>query len=191
MVKMLDNAAQLWNSPQAMVKMWETSEEKQRHELLVKDWVSGRPQGSIVDLGCGAGRFADVLEYESYIGYDQSSAMIQLAREKALPYAEFACVDIFSFQTGVQYDLALLIDVAYHQDQPVEAVLKIVNLWQAHQYLFTLLVGERHEDLYNSTVVSYGEFLTLVDALGPGQLSYHIERYGPEQFSWMLVSYER
>lgn len=188
-MKALPKAQELWNKPEEMLAMWQGSEEKMRHELLIADWVSLRDRPNIVDLGCGPGRFADVLGYETYSGYDQSTPMIMAAKYEPRPRAEFSVVDIFSFQSGKEYDLALLIDVAYHQEAPVESVLRIINLWKAKSYLFTLLVGQEHEDLYNSTVVSYSELLTLVDALGP--MAFHIERYGTERFSWILAEYVR
>ena len=62
----LPKAVEIWNDPGAMIAEWERDESKRKHENLVGYWV-GRAR-SVADLGCGAGRYAKILDYSEYLG---------------------------------------------------------------------------------------------------------------------------
>lgn len=185
-VEALPKAIDLWNSPAEMIKMWDDSDTKTHYEEVVRAFI-GNNIGVVADLGCGVGRFADVLNYKSYLGYDFSQAMIRAAvlrREEELD-VEFCNVDIFNFSSDTKYDVVTMIDVAHHQNEPVEAILRILELWDAKRYYFSLLVGDIREDLYNSTVVSFVTFLKLFDkAIIPNII---IKRDGGNEFAWVLI----
>lgn len=68
------------------------------------------PGTRVLDLGCGAGRFALRLGRQAsrYLGIDASPAMIQVARRNC-PDRDFAVGDIVEFDAGAgQWDLVLL-----------------------------------------------------------------------------------
>lgn len=160
-IKILEKAQELWASPAELIKLWNELESKRRQEQLISEFVYGGP---VADLGCGVGRYFDALFVEEgYMGYDVSPQMIQFARELHPKDADkFACVDIFNFQPDQSYNNLICIDVVHHTNQPVDAILRIMQLWKAVNYHFTLLVGDHREDLFNSTVVEFTDFLRLL-----------------------------
>lgn len=74
---------------------------------------------SVVDLGCGVGRYYQCLKgITKYQGYDQSIEMVMNAKFSNKD-ASFACVDITNFQSDEKFDTGVCIDVAYHQKDPI------------------------------------------------------------------------
>ncbi len=151
-MKALDTAMELWADPDDMIAAWDNMQDKATMECLVSCLV-GRAN-RIADLGCGAGRYADVLSYSRYYGFDQSVAMLRTARMRGrgLAGVEYAVLDVFAYMSDNSYDAVLLLDVAQHQSDPVEAVRLVLNNWNAPIYVFTVLVGGA-EVLHNSVVV--------------------------------------
>lgn len=184
MINALPEALEVWVNPKAMLAEWSVSPSKANHEALVAEWV-GRA-GAVADLGCGPARYADVLDC-TYQGFDSSVAMASAARERG---HNVSVADIFSFSPGQSYNVVLLIDVAYHQEDPVSAVLRVLELWDASRYLFTLLVGNAHERLLNSVVVSFMETVPLFQRCRVRRL--WIEHPSKaEPFAWVLVEATR
>jgi SAM-dependent methyltransferase len=167
------------------VKLWDELESKKRHEQLVAEFIG---DGSVVDLGCGVGRYLDIIANpDGYMGYDASSQMVDTAKELHPGREEqFACVDVLNFRSDVGYDDLICIDMVHHLNEPVDAILRLLQVWSASQYLFTLLVGDVREDLYNSTVVSFTDFLRLFES-GYEFEPLHIERFDDNKFAWVLV----
>lgn len=95
------------------------------------DGRDGRPL--VLDLGCGTGSIALELERLGYdaIGIDQSTAMLEQARDKALAAgsaALFLHQDISRFELFGTVDLAVcLLDTLNHLIRPA-AVLRLFNL---------------------------------------------------------------
>ena len=54
------------------------------------------PSPKVIELGCGSGTLAVCLSYSSYHGYDFSEAAIKKAKDRALPKATFAILDVCS-----------------------------------------------------------------------------------------------
>lgn len=185
-----DDVVQLWNDPTSMLGEWDNSADKLKHELLVAQRVG--VQEHVVDLGCGAGRLVPALEVDVelgsvslYHGFDASTAMIREAKRKYDKYAIFSVVDIFNFSTDTEYDVAIMLDVAQHQVDPVSSILRMLQIWQAGKYVFSLLVGDEREELSMSRVVAFTDLLQLLDVLADCEI--YMERLGEERFAWVLV----
>lgn len=190
-IKALDEAVKVWQAPGDMVAMWAQSELKARHEKLIAGWVDEYDPDLIADLGCGAGRFAGVLEFAEYYGFDGSSAMLEIAEKEnrgkhpACAKLAFSLADIFNYSSDRSYDALLMIDVAQHQNEPVDSILRVMELWKARRYYISLLVGDIREDLFASTVASYTDLLRLPDTHTIQRM--YTERFGVERFGWVFM----
>lgn len=185
MIKALSKAKELWKDPQDLITMWKSDPHKERHERLISRYIG--PAGYLVDLGCGIGRFAKVINYYQYQGYDQSSEMIRFAkgyvREKN---CQFSCVDVFEFISDEEYDTLIMIDVAHHQLDPLGAIEWVIKNWKAKRYFFTLLLGEKDEELFNSFVISRRNFQDFI-VYNQIEILYN----EPNQFDWVILKKEQ
>lgn len=177
---MLPNAQILWSQPDELIAQWEEDESKTKQEILISEIVGSA--GSVVDLGCGVGRYYQCLNFTKYQGYDQSSEMVAraIARNKK---EVFSCVDITRFQVNERFDTGICIDVAYHQENPIEFIKTIFRIWDCKRLFFTLLVGNKFEQLYNSTVISKDDFDNLVSEFSL-EIKHQIDW---QDFSWVLL----
>lgn len=180
MTKALPEAEKLWVDPTDLIDLWTTQTEKHKQESYIASKVGSG--GIVVDCGCGVGRYAGILQYEQYYGFDSSIEMVR--RAKALhPNGNFSCVDIFRFSSDREYDTCLLIDVAYHQEDPIQSLKVIMNNWDAKRYLMTILVGPEDEQLLNSTVISQKAFEAFAEDLR--DVTYYSEPMAT--FDWVLL----
>lgn len=187
----LPNASKLWANPADLIRQWEFDPNKKIEEDVIRTCVNSvvHTGDELADLGCGVGRYAAALAPLglNYTGFDASSQMIELAKAKEYPNANFACVDIFQFSSDVIYDICLLVDVLIHQENPISSILRIFQLWEAKYYIFTLLVADYHQDLYASTVVAAEEYAKFMAAHKAEKL---YEAQIGEAFKWVVVLYE-
>lgn len=184
-ISALPKAKELWEDPQDLIAMWKSDPHKIRHEMLINRYIG--PAGYLVDLGCGVGRFSLVLRYAKYQGYDQSPEMIRFA--KGYSRAEnvnFSCVDVFDFISDEKYDTLIMIDVAHHQQDPLGAIETVLNNWKAKRYFFTILTGERDEELLNSFVIGEKNFQDF--AVYKSLKTCYNEQ---NSFNWKILSYEK
>lgn len=81
------------------------------------------PPGSVLDVGCGHGRFAAMLQDRGYssrfVGVDGSPTLLDLARERddLLPDCRFECVDVIEAPESIPrgpFDLVTLFAVVHH-----------------------------------------------------------------------------
>lgn len=186
----LEEAKKIWAAPEAMIEMWDGDEHKQRHEKVISEIIG--EAGTLVDLGCGVGRLCYTLDWKTYQGYDQSTQMINIARvirdSRSNPKnfkVEFAVIDIFQFISDHSYDTLIMIDVAQHQQNPLEAIRLILKRWKAQRYFFTLLVGDKQEELLNSVVVSREDFQNFVH-----DNNFKVCYTESNNFDWVIISYE-
>ena len=81
----------------------------------------------ILELGCGPGQFAHMLEdrgYTNYLGVDFSSTAIEMAQQKSRQ--DFQLGDIFAFDYDNEpYDVVVLLEVLEHLNKDVELIRKI------------------------------------------------------------------
>ncbi len=156
-----------------------------RHREMVAGWV-GKVK-SVRDLGCGIGLFVPLLDTEEYCGYDSSLPLLQEAMRR-YPNTQFQHVNILNPPAiDDKYDMTLLISVAQHYVNPVDVVRRVADVWNVQRYIFSMLVGETHEDLLVTTVVSLSEWLDLMDALRASTSRMIFERIGKEKFCWAYM----
>lgn len=185
MIKPMQNAYLIWHNPQEMLDEWEHSADKHLQEKTVAEFVGHC--GKLVDLGCGDGRLAATLDYDSYQGYDGSHLMLVAAKQRN-PELSFALIDIFRFQSDEIYDTVLLLDVAIHQMDPLAAIDIILRNWKAKRYIISILVGSVHEELLNSVVISYDELQSfLVNQHNANKILS--ESIKGEKFTWNLIEF--
>lgn len=144
------------------------------------------PCGSVADLNYSACCF-DYLTARAYWGFDSSVRCIAAAQSKANDWTKFSTVDVFHFEPGYSFDVCLMIDIAQHQTDPVDAIRKLTNLWRAKRYIFSLLIG------YEQRKLSFGNVVTADDAM-PLLRESKFTRVIPHdymQHSWYLLEVHR
>lgn len=100
-------------------KAWQKFREQS--EFVEKIWLQSfmkliKPEGSILDLGCGAGKpIAEYLLHQGFsiTGVDSSKPLIKLAK-KAFPKAIWEWEDMRTFQTDETFDAVIAWDSFFH-----------------------------------------------------------------------------
>lgn len=83
--------------------------------------------GSILDLGCGPGNFAETLYnkgYRNYLGIDFSGVCVQQAREK-IPDFEFVVGDLYDSEVQEmfeRYDVFIFIETLEHLERDLKVI---------------------------------------------------------------------
>jgi len=198
MIKANEQSWAMWQDAarvSSTIKNWQGDAKKHAHELFLAGWIGDT--NSIADLGCGNGRMADLIKCPVYHGFDASPIMLEYAMTneavdgKATLQREvvFYSCNIFDPEglpcNDWQYDVALLYDVAVHQNEPTAAVLRIMELWKAKRYIFTLLYGDCRQNLLLTIVEPFSEFLRITDTVHISRL--HIERHAGCEFATFFV----
>lgn len=195
MIEANEQAWAMWQDTarvSSTIKNWQGDARKRAHELFLAGWIGDI--NSIADLGCGNGRMADLIKCPVYHGFDASPIMLEQAMKAGNIGNERREIVFYScniFDPGGlpcndwQYDVALLYDVAVHQNEPTAAALKIMELWKAKRYIFTLLYGDCRQNLLLTTVEPFSEFLRITDAVRVSRL--HIERHAGCEFATFFV----
>jgi 2-polyprenyl-3-methyl-5-hydroxy-6-metoxy-1,4-benzoquinol methylase len=82
-------------------------------------------QPAILDVGCGEGRLADLLDgqaYKDYHGIDISPIAIRRAQKKKLPKTRFTVADFQTWNPDQSYDLIIFCETLYYVPRPQEVV---------------------------------------------------------------------
>lgn len=96
-----------------------------RRHLAVAEYIVGK---SVLDLGCGVGLIANMVDGREYVGVDFSEEAIASSRRICdNDNATFMIGDVMTFEPERTYDTVLLIELLEHLSQPrvvVERALK-------------------------------------------------------------------
>lgn len=112
--------------------------ETKRRIAAVRDGL-GTPR--VLDLGCGAGEYAELFDAERYLGVDIDPGYIAFAR-KLHPHHEFACADVTEWPGAESgFDLVLVNGVLHHLDDAASGAF-LRNAWRLTRPGGTLLVIE-------------------------------------------------
>jgi len=150
-------AQQQWDNEQGsadLVEHFQTSDNKTEAEKMVAGLVANLDQhATIVDLGCGPGRYVAALPaFRTYKGYDTSDHLLTAARtaNKGVKGVRFFNRDLFE---GADYkrpvDVVLSIDTSRHYHYPLPMLDELVELWPARAYVFSILHGPEDTQLIN------------------------------------------
>ena len=89
----------------------------------IAKWLEPSGVQTVMDLGCGPGQFAQVIENEThchYFGVDFSQDRIDAAR-RAVPHFLFVRDDVFEPRLhGMSYDTVVCLELLEHLDNDVE-----------------------------------------------------------------------
>ena len=91
----------------------ETSEDI---STIIKEIKKLKPK-DIIDLGCGTGRWADLLPIDEYLGLDFSKKLIKEAQRKH-PDKKFITADILEYKPEKKHDLAFTFATLLHIKPP-------------------------------------------------------------------------
>lgn len=118
--------------------------------------------GNVLDIGCGSGRLAGILEdYEGYLGIDVSEELLRIAREK-FPHLTFSRYDMreASKCSSTTFDTVFLIASFHHilaPDAQAEVLSQIKDLLSKSGTAVLLnwnLRSERNRKRYSGNWVS-------------------------------------
>jgi len=141
--------------------IWEDQEETQKQitawdkqttfarETAILDLIKDIPKKSVLDLGCGSGRWYQLVAPRMYVGVDDSFHMVSVAQDR-LPQFVFHNMRLEDFKPTRKYDLALLIDVIIHCEYP-ETLLRgiLKNMGGYVDYLiFTYYIHDYGDERY-------------------------------------------
>lgn len=103
--------------------------EQPRQEAVVGYALQARPDPSILDLGCGSGRLAQLLvarPVRRYVGVDFSPEGLRLARELALPRAEFVEGDFEVWTPAEKFDVIIFSECIGYAHDPAQLVARFL-----------------------------------------------------------------
>ncbi len=90
-----------------------------------------RPQGAILDIGCGEGLLQEHLQalgYSNYVGIDLAEAAISQARQRADARTAFAVADAENYTSEDRFDIIVFNECVHYFHQPAEVVARYEGL---------------------------------------------------------------
>jgi len=102
--------------------------------LLSIDHVRRFHADSVLDVGCGSGRYAEAfaqLETKRIVGIDLSETMIELAKRRTdhcNNKCEFVCGDFMEFETGETFDVSVAMGFFDYVANPLPVLIHMRSL---------------------------------------------------------------
>lgn len=175
-MRVYDLAQAQWDSPAGcadLVEHFEHSTYKAEAERIVADMLRQLPHGTVIDLGCGPGRYVTALDtlYTRYTGYDTSLPLLAVARagnaeRKNVEFRLWDIADGADYDAGGMPDVLLSIDTSRHYHAPLALLDRILAGWPARTYVFSILHGPDRAELINGQVTATADLERWQAALG-------------------------
>ncbi len=124
--------------------LWASDPAKVEIENLVAELAKGWSVKSVVDIGCGSGRFAMCMKYDRFLGIDQSLPMIAIADLKTAEAGKTGCTFIRARAEDIKpvegFDLGIVIHVTQHVTDPENFLKTIMKNYTCKRWCFTFLM---------------------------------------------------
>lgn len=121
------------------------------------------PRGRILDLGCGTGIFADMFNYENYVGVDLNEKYIERAN-KRYPNHCFILSDASSLPFDKEYFSDCIISGVLHHIDDSKSLQIIKEIARVLDPLGNLIIWEDTSD-----ISKWNFLLSLIHALDEGK----------------------
>lgn len=126
------------------------------------------PRGTVLDLGCGSGRLAQLMQpfgFRRYLGIDLSTEALQRARKLNLTACEFVEADFEQWRPAERFDAIIFTEcIGYTRDPGALTAAfapflspggrAIISLFRFRHSAAQWRRVERHYDVVHATVVS-------------------------------------
>ena len=160
------NESKVWIIPKAL-KSWERRENveyqeyeywgrkvkarRESQEAALGRIIATVPHRTILDVGCGSGRYATVIEgFEQYIGLDNSQAFIGFCREKFKDDTRcgFHVWDALGEDAWPgHFDLHLCLEVSRHANNPIRFYEILLNKVNADYHIISFATNPDSDEV--------------------------------------------
>lgn len=152
-IEIWSGASTVWRSLEAcriQAEQWAMDEAKKALEQRVVELAVSWGVKSVLDIGCGTGRYFLCLGCpEDYVGIDQSPQMLTVA-EELCNGATFIRARAETIMVPKAFDLGLVMHVAQHVADPLKFLRSILAQYQCRHWIFTVLtVPGEEEKMFN------------------------------------------
>ena len=138
----IPESKEVWDF-QYLNKMWDylsNNEEVSRYSVIIGYIQHFKPEGSILDIGCGMGILQERLSsfgYSRYVGIDISDTAIQRAHLKEDTKTVFINGDADSYSPLESFDIIIFNEILYCLDNPLEIFARYTNFLKENGIIIT------------------------------------------------------
>jgi 2-polyprenyl-3-methyl-5-hydroxy-6-metoxy-1,4-benzoquinol methylase len=149
-----EGAARAWldlTTCETQVVGWASDKPKNDIEYFVADKAREWNCRSILDVGCGGGRFAQVMDFDQFLGIDQSINMVMVAEKLVKkPGASFIRARAEEILIPENFDLGIAMHVLQHLKDPEMFMRRMFQNFFCKRWCFTVLMTPKDEiEYYN------------------------------------------
>lgn len=153
------------------------------------------PDGSVLDVACGAAHIYSVLRRPDYLGIDSSPHMIAIARE-FFPEAHFEVCDAFECERYAPKNTVISLSFLIHLESNLHQDM-LQRMWNTckEALIFTIPIDkdtttlartESQESKTLITNISYQTFINLCQSLKPTPAKIYTQGFPVGNFGWGL-----
>jgi 2-polyprenyl-3-methyl-5-hydroxy-6-metoxy-1,4-benzoquinol methylase len=117
-------------------------DELPRYSIIAGYFQYFKPEGSLIDVGCGEGILQEKLgpySYSKYVGVDISEAAINQAVLRNDEKTAFVCNNALNYISTERFDAIVFNEILYYCDEPLEVVEKYKQYLKADGIIITSL----------------------------------------------------